>query len=293
MLNRILVPLDGSAFSEVVLPYVQELAERFKASVTFLQVLSRAHYTYADGEVGGSIIPYSDAEMVRLTTGVEDYLKEVCKRLEGRGITAELLVTIGTAVEEIIRVTEETNIDLVVMATHGRSGITRWALGSVADKVVKILKQPIVLVRVKKAQPIEPQRGILSKVLVTLDGSKESEVVLPLIEELASQVGMETILLRVLDMSFHRVSSEKLESSTQSYLEGIANNLNAKGIKTKTEIKIGNAAIETINFANEVNVDLVAMSTHGRSGVSRWYLGSVAQKVLHTGNKPILLVRSG
>jgi nucleotide-binding universal stress UspA family protein len=291
MLKKILVPLDGSTFSEKAIPYVKELAERFKARVTFLQVVSRAHYVYQNGEVGGSIIPYSDEEMELLNKGVEDYLKEVCQRFEGGGINAESLVTIGTAAEEIVRVAQETDIDLVVMATHGRSGITLWALGSVADKVVKVLKQPIILVRVTKDMSVDPHNGIFNKVLVTLDGSKESEVVLPIIEELASQLEIETILLSVLDMPFHRVSREKLEESTRKYLEGIANKLSTKGIKTKTEIKIGNAAVETINFANEVNADLVAMSTHGHSGINRWYLGSIAQKVLHTGTKPILLVR--
>jgi nucleotide-binding universal stress UspA family protein len=300
MFKKILVPLDGSQMSEAALPCAEKLGNKLNARVSLLQVLARAYYHYPDGEVGAALMPYSDEEMLRLRADAEDYLKKVCGQLADKGVSADYLITIGMAAEEIARVADETGIDLVAMSTHGRSGVSRWAIGSTAYKVVRILKEPVILIRARYAQPGVQSQKILSKVLVTLDGSRESEKVITYIEELATRLQMELVLLRVVDIPLHHVAlrqgagfqdTRKIESAAELYLRRVAKGLESKGITVKTVTKVGDTAEEIVEFAKTVKADLVAMTTHGRSGISRWYFGSVAEKVLHGGDTPLLLVR--
>lgn len=300
MFKKILVPLDGSQLSEAALLYAEELGNKLNAKVSLLQVLARAYYHYPDGDVGAALIPYSDEEMLRLRVDAEDYLKKVCSRLADKDVSAEYLVTIGTAAEEIARVADETGTDLVTMSTHGRSGISRWALGSIAYKVVRILKKPVMLIRARDTQYEVQSQKILSKVLITLDGSKESETVIPYVEELATRLQMELLLLRVVDIPYHHVAlrqgsgfqdTKNIEAGAELYLKRVAKRLESKGITVRPVTRVGDAAEEIVKFAGEAKADLVAMSTHGRSGISRWYFGSVAEKVLHGGITPLFLVR--
>ena len=136
MYEKILVPLDGSELAEVALPYAEELASRLKTEVILFQVVPIAYHVYAAGE-GSAKIPYTDEEMKPLKASAQDYLEKVASRLEGTGITTRSEVTVGTAADEIIKLADETNTGLVTISTHGRSGISRWALGSVADKVAR------------------------------------------------------------------------------------------------------------------------------------------------------------
>jgi nucleotide-binding universal stress UspA family protein len=149
------------------------------------------------------------------------------------------------------------------------------------------------------------ERTILSKILVALDGSKESEAVIPYIEELASKLQAEVILLQVIAPDYHIYAAggpeygvyaeqqiESMKKFARDYLEEIITRLKQRGVTAKSEIMLGTAAETIINFADQTNASLVAMTTHGRSGVSRWAIGSVAERVLRAGNTPLLLVRS-
>jgi len=186
------------------------------------------------------------------------------------------------------------------MATHGRSGLRRWALGGVADKVVRATEQPVALIRSKAARADVREKGILHKALVPLDGSKESEAVLPYIEELASKLKAEVILLLVLTMDYVVTSDEQLKqikhrrASTKDYLKKVAARLKQKGIVAKTEFRetmVHNEASEITKLANEAYVDVVAMSIYGQSGISHWAFSSVTERVLYEGDTPLLLVR--
>ncbi len=144
------------------------------------------------------------------------------------------------------------------------------------------------------------------KILVPLDGSQLAEVALPYAEELASKLQAEVVLLQVMAEAYHvyamgEVSSqmpytedemEPLKAKAKSYLEKVSNGLKSKGITTSSEVRVGAAAEEIIKFADEIHADVVAMSTHGLSGISRWVFGSVADRVLRGGNTPVLLVRN-
>jgi len=158
----------------------------------------------------------------------------------------------------------------------------------------------VALIRAKGARPDVRGKDTLDKALVPLDGSKESEAVIPYIEELASKLEVEVTLLHILAPHYYIYSEtqlkqmESLRTSAKGYIERVAAQLKQKGIAATAEFREvtqGAEAEEIIKLADETQADVVAMSTHGRSGIGRWVLGSVADRVLHEGNTPLLLVR--
>lgn len=299
MYEKMLVPLDGSELAEVALPYAEELASRLKTEVTLLQVVPRAYQAY-DSYWTAYQLPYTDEEMKPLKASAEDYLKRVADGLRNKGITTRTEVRVGIAADEIINFADETSIDVVGISTHGRTGVSRWALGSVADKVVRGTKRPVALIRAKGARPDVRDKGIWGKAVVPLDGSKESEAVIPYIEELVSRLEVEVTLLHMFVPHYDIYSEaqllqiESLRASAKNYIERVAAQLKQKGIAVKAEFREvthGAEAEEIIKLADETQAGVVAMSTHGRSGIGRWAFGSVADRVLHEGKTPLLLVR--
>jgi nucleotide-binding universal stress UspA family protein len=284
MYQRILVPLDGSELAEVALPYAEELAERLGGEMTLLHVCD------------------SDEDPNRHTH--EIYVEKMAESMGEKGLKAKPALLFGHVAEQIVDYADAEDIGLIVMATHGRSGIRRWVLGDVAAKVVRATKRPVALVRAE-AGPPKPHDGILRRILVPLDGSKDSEVVIPRVEPLASQLKSEIVLLHVIaptyfvysipgeavQMPFSPDDMDRFSSKALEYLQSVVAALERKGITARAEVAIGSAADEIISMADEIDADAVAMSTHGRSGISRWAFGSTADKVLHAGNTPVLLVR--
>lgn len=193
---------------------------------------------------------------------------------------------VGNPAEGILDYVNKGTHNLIVMATHGRSGIGRWAVGSVADKIVRATtKQPVMLIRAKGAHPDVRARRILKTALVPLDGSITSEAVIPCITDIALNLQMELYLLQVVPKNNHT------SADAEAYLQGWCNRLQDKGITATYEVRVGAAADQIIDLADELATDVVAMSTHGQTAITLWTLGSVAQKVLLGGNTPLLLIR--
>ncbi|MFC2063002.1 universal stress protein [Chloroflexota bacterium] len=297
MYNKILVPLDGSKLAEVALPYAAEIAFRFKAELNLFQVVPRIGNAFGDH----SAAAYTDEELEPMIASAQNYLEKVGSGVEDLGITTRSKVGVGVAAYEIIQFAQEESFDMVVMSTHGRTGIRRWVLGSVADKVVRGTNRPVALIRAKGSRPDVRKKDVFNKVLVPLDGSKESEAVIPYIEELATNREMEVTLLHVVKARYFDDSYTELkqleslkESAAKDYLKKVASQLEQKGIAVKVEVKVATnnrEAEEIIQLANNTKADLVAMSTHGRSGIGHWAFGSTADRVLGAGNTPLLLVR--
>ena len=296
MYEKILIPLDGSELSELALPYVEELAGRLGSDVTLLAVTDSAGVQdYNKQQI------YIQQRIEAAKSGIERY----ADKQKGKEIKVEPAILVGRPAEEIVDYADKEGIDLIVMATHGRSGISRWALGSVADKVVRATKRPVALIRAKGARTNLRERGGLNRILVPLDGSKESEAVIPHIEEIAARLNIEVIFLLVVGKAYHveavgdgvaqipysEKEMEPLVASAESYIQKRCSLFEGRGIATTSAVKVGSAAEEIIKLTDEIRSDMVAMSTHGRSGISRWTLGSVASKVLHGGNTPVLLVK--
>ncbi|MFC1933099.1 universal stress protein [Chloroflexota bacterium] len=149
MNERILVPLDGSKVGEAALPYVEELISKLspevEVEITLFQVVSKTYYTVA-GEAGVKI-PYTEKEMEQIKRKATDYLSKVGEGLKSKRTTLEFKVEAGNAAEEIIKVADEINADLIAMSTHGRSGLSRWAFGSVTDRILRGGNKAVLVVR--------------------------------------------------------------------------------------------------------------------------------------------------
>jgi nucleotide-binding universal stress UspA family protein len=259
--------------------------------------------------------PEYRAYLSKMAATVEQNIKESSDLLPGQKIKVDSAI-VGTsgllthAAEEILDYAEKENISLIVMVTHGRTGIRRWALGSTAEKVVRAAKCPVLVVR---ANLKVPGRIKLDKILVTLDESKESEMVLPHVESLASKLKAMVTLLHVVvppnhiypisggigyyggegivRVPYSDAEIKPLVEGAREYLQKVGDKLTGLGIRTNLEVRTGSAADEIIEAAREPGTDLVAMSTHGESGLSHWEYGNIADKVLRAGSTPLLLVR--
>ncbi|MFC2013636.1 universal stress protein [Chloroflexota bacterium] len=152
MYERILVPLDGSKVGEAALPHVEDLVSKLvpkvKVEVTLIQVLSPTHWVVA-GEAGAPI-SYTAEELEQIKQKAMDYLDKAGENLRGEGAIVKTRVSIGDATNEILKATGEINADLVAMSTHGRSGLSRWAFGSVTDRVLRAETIPVLTVRAPK-----------------------------------------------------------------------------------------------------------------------------------------------
>jgi nucleotide-binding universal stress UspA family protein len=277
MPEKIVVPLDGSRLAEVALPYAEELAAKIGSEIILLSVLQseeaheyQKHQSYA-------------TKIVNVTKRhAEKYLDK-----SGNGtINIQTATRTGNPAEGILDYVRKGTSKLIVMATHGRSGISRWAVGSVADKMVRTTtRQPLMLIRAKGSRPDIREKRILKKALVPLDGSTRSEAVIPYIMEIAQSLRMEVTLLQVLPKKNHTYAD------AEAYLQSWCRHLVDNGITVSYELSVGAAADQIIDLADELASDVVAMSTHGQTAISLWPLGSVAQKVLLGGNTPLMLIK--
>jgi nucleotide-binding universal stress UspA family protein len=278
MRDKIVVPLDGSRLAEVALPYAEEMAAKLSSEIILLSVLQsedtheyQKHQSYA----------------TRIVNITKRHVEKYLDKSGGRAIDIGTATRAGNPAEGILDYVSKGTSRLIVMATHGRSGLSRWAVGSIADKVVRATtKQPLMLIRAKGSRPDIREKRILKKALVPLDGSITSEAVIPYIMEIAHSLQMELTLLQVIPKTNHTYAA------TEDYLQSWCRKLVDNGIKADYELSIGAAADQIIDLADELAIDLVAMSTHGQTAIHLWPLGSVAQKVLLGGNTPLMLVRA-
>jgi nucleotide-binding universal stress UspA family protein len=278
MYTKVVVPLDGSPLAEVALPYAEEIAAKMGSDIVLLTVLPSE-----DDEEYKNHLSYSKKIIDTTSLQVEKYRENSTNH----SIKIGTATRIGNPAEGILDFAEKGYPCLIVMATHGRSGISRWSVGSVADKVVRATtRQPLLLIRAKGSHPDVRAKRILKKALVPLDGSSISETVLPFISEIARNLQMELTLLQAIPKTNHTYNN------TETYLREWCRRLGEDGISAGYQVSIGAAADQIIDYADENASDLVAMSTRGQTAINLWSLGSVAQKVLLGGNSPLLLIRA-
>ena len=150
---KILIPLDGSKTGETALPYVEglvsKLSPRVKVELTLLQVVSFLTHYVAAGELM-TPISYTEKEMEQIQQQARNYLNKVTEDIRSKKVSVKVRVGIGSAAEEIIKAADEISVDLIAMSTHGRSGISRWAFGSVTDHVLRGGHKPVLVVRAPK-----------------------------------------------------------------------------------------------------------------------------------------------
>ena len=271
--ESIVVPLDGSKLAEVALPYAEELGARTGSDIALLTVLEFASNQDA-------------AYLRRIINATKNHAGKYLVIPGSKEVNVSATTRVGNPARSIVDYACTNGHKLVVMATHGRSGIGRWAMGSIADKVVRApISLPVMLIRGRKARPDVRQKRLLRKVLVPLDGSISSQAVVPYISRLALKLQMILTLFQVVQQTNNH------KADAESYLQAQCAELERQGIAAEYRVHVGSPAEAIIELADELLVDLVAMSTHGRTGFPSWTIGSVAQKVLLAGNTPLLLLR--
>jgi nucleotide-binding universal stress UspA family protein len=305
MYKRVLVPLDGSELAEVVFSYATELAARLELDLVLLHVVDPHER---------DLVPLHRAYVERAAEVLRRQSEELQKKADiqpkGEGVAARGELAVGHPAEEILECALRHDIDLILMATHGRSGIKRWALGSVADKVLRVSKTPVCLVRAGLSEEIVHDKWPSITMLVPLDGSELAELVIPHVEALAKQLGpklVDVVLLRVCeppvvssdypptaDLTWEEHQAREMARPTtvcEEYLAKVQEQLKGVGLKARSVVLKGKPADEITDYANKNLVNLIVMSTHGRSGIGRWAYGSVADRVLLGVSSPIFLVR--
>ncbi len=300
MYQRMLLPLDGSELAETALSYAKGIAGRLGLEMLLLHVAGK-------GEAES--LPLHQAYIDHVSDRLRREMAEVQGKAGGQPVVKGE-VAIGYPAEEILRYAGEKEVDLIMMATHGRSGVSRWVMGSVADKVLRSAALPVLLIRAGMPMDAAYEKWLSPRVLVPLDGSEVAELVLPHVESLAFHLGEaagEVVLVRVCEplvlppvttpetsVNWGTAAEEymvKSKESAEKYLSKVQRGLTDPGLKVSLEVLEGDPATELIDYAGKRQVNLIVMATHGRSGIGRWAYGSVAQKVLHGGSSPILLVR--
>ncbi|MEO6456882.1 MAG: universal stress protein [Chloroflexia bacterium] len=310
MEKRILVPLDGSALAEMSVPHAVSLAHATSGTLTLLWVVAPAPVTLGVPMDGS--FPASPALMEareREPRVAREYLNRFVERLHvAEGLNVETIVQEGDPASMIVQYAEQNpSVKLIAMATHGRKGVSCWVFGSVAEKVLHASPVPLLLVRQELHASIEASTSHYTRILVPLDGSTFAENALEHATALAATLRATLILFTVLPNQYDRVMTNKggvgewewvaapwareAEWAT-SYLEDVAQNIAGAGILVETKISFGDPVEEILRMETEAAADMIVMSTHGRSGVQRLWLGSVAMKVVGSTTRPVLLVRA-
>ena len=289
MLSKILVPLDGSDLAESVLPYVIELAKRSSAEVLLLIAVSDV----ALWDASATVIAWErEQELAR------GYIESQGEALTSATVNVRTKVVRGDPARAIARAVDEEGIDLVALSTHGRSGITRWLLGSVAGRVLETTAVPVLTVRPPEKRP----NGAIHRILVPLDGSTLAESILPLVEKLAADHEATIVLMQSVPpvaaysgfeyaapTTLNKILGD-MQAESRRYLSEISDKLREKGL-TVEAVTTGSLPAEAIiSTADDHAVDLIALATHGRSGLGRVVLGSIADSVVRRSHLPCLLV---
>jgi nucleotide-binding universal stress UspA family protein len=288
MIHRILVALDGSKVAEQALPYASALA-----SVTGAELLLVTAMVPPDRWTDDGVVARWEQEQ---EAPAAQYLGVACDRLREKGTAVRTKVVWGRAPVVIAAVAEEEAADIIALTTHGRSGITRWVMGSVTDKVLHTSQKPLLLIRAKE----EPPKAVgFKRILVPLDGSAVAEAALPFVERLARQLRakllLEQVVLPATAYAGVFIPStvsvlEEIKAGAREYLERIAKGARRAGVTAGISIDVGYVAEALLEAAKARKADLIALSTHGRSGPERWIMGSVADAVVRHAELPCLVL---
>lgn len=299
MTSSILVPLDGSSFGEHALPLAITLAQRTDASVHLVHVHSLLDATYAELQL------YDNALDLSLRKKEQDYLHRIQEQVQHR---LSVPVTVSNVDGDIAAVLRERVDGLragwVVMTTHARGPLGRFWLGSVTDELVRSLPIPLVLVHPHDHPADLSVEKTVEHLLIPLDGTPLAEGILEPALAFGKAFGCEYTLLRVLKPAYPATlpaepslsdSVEKLHTEVtkeaSKYLDTIATRLRAGGLRVLTRVAIADQPGVAILECAQPPIEMIAIETHGRGGLSRLLMGSVADKVIRGSKLPILICK--
>ncbi len=291
MPEHILVPLDGSPSSEAAIPYARVLAERTGATVTLFRAANSAPTL-------GNLSEHQKH-------AVEDfgrYLSGLAERLRAHGLLVQTAVGYGLPAPSITNEITSGSIDLLVIATHDPTGRQRWVRGGVIESVIGHVAVPVLVVCASSDAAMAHRFRTQPLLVVPLDGSELAEAALPVAGDLAAKlegrlllvgavahVGQGDPLRRGSPASLGEQDFRQIQHDARQYLQATASRLVAH-VEVATELLTGDPASEINRRAERANAAAIVMATHGRTGLLRELLGSVARQVVHSGSTPVLLV---
>lgn len=312
MSNYVIVPLDGSKLAEEALPMGISLAQEAASAgvVQLVQVIPKLSQTFV-------YLPDSGMTSQELHDAFQasamGYLEQIKTQLAETGISVETDVLDGDAGSALAKFANKKEVSYLVMSTHGRGGISRWALGSVADQVLQLIKRPLIIMRPQTASDMpvaELSNGTLNitnlpqlgRIVVPLDGTPFAEQVLPHAEKLARAYDAELLLFRSVSLTPPGMGSDLALLETKlyeincnearNYLKRIKLNLEVEGFKVRAEVGGGQPTDAILAYAKQVEADLIAISTHARGAISRMVMGSVADALIRAGEVPVLATKT-
>lgn len=299
MIAHILVPLDGSGLAECILPHAVAVARTFGGRMTLLRVVEPPRPTgrTLSADLFDWHIGKSEAKA---------YLRQVALRLQGVGLQTESALVEGRVAESVIQFARRHSVDLIILSSHGRSGLTGWNVSSVVQKVTLRAYMPLMLVRAYRPTASELTGMRYQRLFVPLDCSQRAECVLPVATALARFHKAQLVLMHVVrkpEMSRRglltqedikladQITERNLREATK-YLNQLEGRFSSQGVEVQTRVVVANNVLATLHETVErENADLVLLSAHGRSYVAKWPYGAVATSFIAYGTTPLLIVQ--
>lgn len=288
MIDRILVALDGSRLADQAVAAAAGLAEKSGAEIVLLAAIAPME-RWATTQTAAW-----EEEEQAMASG---YLDAVARPLRDNGLAVRTQVVWGRAAEMICKVAQDENADLIVMTTHGRSGVRRYLIGSIADNVLRTVDRPLLLLNAQEGEPAELR---VRRILVPLDGSRLAESALPFARRLAKALGAAIVLERVIVPPTALYAEQYLpsafpvlddmEADAGDYLDEIKDKIEADGITVATNVETGFLAETIVDAADRLAADVIVLTSHGRTGPARTVLGSVADGLVRGAGRPCLVI---
>jgi nucleotide-binding universal stress UspA family protein len=278
MPDKILIPLDGSPESESALDYARMLAPKLDASLELLRCFEPPAVVYGLPELGN--LGQEVLADFRLQQLVLEYLEAKLKELGD--LPSEARSECGDPASTIIARGKQA--DMILMARQGRGMTGRWMMGGVAGKVIRSSDTPMLVVPGPFAQPPK-----LETIMVCLDGSEIAERVLKKALELAARVDAKLILYRFVFMVYDAVVMELELEEAKRYLQD-KERMHPDLVKG-TVVRRSGGRSDIVEYATELQADLIVLGSHGNRGLVRWLLGSVAEDTVHHAQVPVLVIR--
>jgi nucleotide-binding universal stress UspA family protein len=290
MYKKMLVPLDGSTNAEIVIPYVIAIGVNLGTEIVLTSVAKSGI---------ANVEQLHQGYLERKVDQLHRRLKE-CNPEKEPKVSYKVLV--GKPSEEIVKHADEIGADLIVIASRGASGQVPPLLGHISTSVLWSAVKPVLLIKAPVSENKMNDIKLIKKILLPLDSSKAGEATIEYARTLAATFGSELVLFQALEpvnlvIGFENLAAlgmpdnEGVKKAAVSYLTNVENRLKPAGLKTSRETVWGSAAESILDYAEAHDIDLIIMSARGRSDISRWVFGSVTEKILHAGEKPLLIVR--
>ncbi len=296
MFSHILVPLDGSSLAECVLPHTVAIAQAFEARVTLLRVLERSTTT-------GRLKSVDPLEWQMVKAEVNAYLNGVTARLHEVGIEAENALLEGQAAERVVQFAQSHDVKLIILSSHGRSGLSGWNVSGVVQKIILRAYVPTMIVRAYRPTSKELTGLRYRRLLVPLDCSQRAECVLPLAATLARHHESQLVLAHIvpkpemprrappsledIDLANQVIARNRQEATR--YLEQLKSRLS---LDARIVLMVSdNVAASLHELVEREEIDLVLLSAHGYSGGAKWPYGSVTISFIAYGTTPLLILQ--